>query len=272
MEAQKKQKLKRILAKAFYPYFRTLKLLSPEPRFTILIYHSVNPEHQWSISPQTFEKQIKFLTSNYQVLSLKDFFNFQDNSFVITFDDGYEDNYLHALPILKKYNCKATFFICTGFVSQEIDITKDWDFYKGLSPMTAEQIQEMKEQGMDFGSHTHSHPILSKIPLEEAKKEIHKSKVILEDILGEKINLFVYPFGQPKNFNENVISILKEEEFKLALSTIWGSNTKRTSPFILKRIRIDPEDTLEDFKSKIQGNWDFITYFHLLKSLCKGKF
>lgn len=268
MKVQQKQKIKRILAKVFYPYLQAVKLFSREPKFTILMYHLVNPSHQWSTKPNEFEEQIKFLTSNYQVSPLKDFFNFNKDSIAITFDDGYEDNFYYALPILKKYNCPATFFICTGFVTKEVDITKNGKgVYRGFKPLSLEQIKEMQKEGMDFGSHTHTHPILSKIPLEEAKKEIHKSKAILEDILGDKINLFAYPLGQLKTFNKNIISILEKEGFQLACSTIWGSNKKDTNPFVLHRIRIDSEDTFEDFKSKIEGNWDFIKWFHLLKSI-----
>jgi peptidoglycan/xylan/chitin deacetylase (PgdA/CDA1 family) len=265
MEVQKKQKIKRVLAQIFAPYARITKLLDRQPKFTILIYHSVTPKHRWAIEPEEFEKQIKFLSSNYPVTCLKNFFNFNKNSFVITFDDGYEDNFYYALPILKKYNCSATFFICTGFISKEIDITQK-GVYQGLKPLSIEQIKKMKKEGMDFGCHTHSHSILAKIPLKRAREEICKSKAILEDILEEKINLFAYPLGQPNTFNKNIISILKEEKFQLACSTIWGSNNKKTNPFILRRIRIDPQDTFKDFKAKIQGNWDFIKWFHYFKS------
>jgi len=87
---------------------------------------------------------------------LKNFLIFKKDSFAITFDDGYEDNFQYALPILKKYNCSATFFICTGFVTKEIDITKNWKCYRGLKPLSIEQIKEMKKSGMDFGCHTHT--------------------------------------------------------------------------------------------------------------------
>jgi peptidoglycan/xylan/chitin deacetylase (PgdA/CDA1 family) len=264
VKIQQKQKIKRILAKVFYPYFLITKPLDPWPKFTILVYHSVNPNHQRSIRPQDFEGQIEFLASNYQISPIKDFFNFNKNSFAITFDDGYEDNFYYALPILKKYNCPATFFVCTGFVTNEIDITKN-GVYQGLKPLSLEQIRGMKKEGMDFGCHTHTHPILSAISLKKAKKEISKSKSILEETLGNRMDLFAYPLGQPKTFNKDIISILKEEEFKLACSTIWGNNTKRTNPLALHRIRIDPEDTISDFENKIKGNWNFIKWLHYLK-------
>lgn len=267
MKIQQKQKIKRILAKVFSPYFRMTKLFDHRLKFTILMYHSINPEHRCSIKPNEFEKQIKFLTSNYRISCLKDFFNFEEDSFTITFDDGYEDNFYYALPILRKYNCPATFFICTGFVTKKIDITKNWECYRGLKPLTPQQIKEMKKEGMDFGCHTHTYPILSNISLKEAEKEIYKSKVFLEDILGNEIKLFAYSQGQINTFNKEIISFLEKKEFQLACSTIWGSNNKNTNLLILRRIRIDNEDTLDDFIAKVQGYFDLIKWFHYLKKV-----
>lgn len=266
MSSRMKQNIKRVLTQIYFPIYQMNKFLDQRPKFTILMYHSVNPTHGRSIHPKTFEEQINFLMRNYRVKPLENFLLFDEDSVAITFDDGYEDNFHYVLPILKKYNLTATFFICTGFVSKEIDITKN-GAYQGLKPLSLDQMREMKKEGMNFGCHTHTHPILSKIPLEEAKREIHKSKVILEDILEEKINLFAYPLGQPKTFNKNIISILKEEGFQLACSTIWGSNNKRINPLILRRIRIDSEDTLKDFQNKIEGNWDFVHFFQGFKRL-----
>ncbi|MEW6556089.1 MAG: polysaccharide deacetylase family protein [Elusimicrobiota bacterium] len=263
MKTQQKQVMKRILGKIFC----LTKMFNHQPKFTILMYHSVNPEHPDSILPAEFEKQIQFLTSNYQILSVTDFFNFQTNGggIAITFDDGYEDNFYYALPILKKYNCPATFFICTGFVSKELDITKNWNCYHGLNPLTFEQIKEMKKAGMSFGCHTHSHPILTKIQLKEARNEINKSKTILENILGEQIDSFTYPFGELNTFNKSIISILTEAKLKLACTSIYGRNTKKTNQLILYRIGIDPQDTIDDFTAKVQGSWDFLKVYRIFK-------
>lgn len=255
------EKTKRLLINFLSFCFRTPNLLTRQPRFTVVLYHSINPYYQSSVHPQEFEKQISFLTSNYSVVPLKDFFRFNKSSFAITFDDGYEDNFHYAFPILKKYNCPATFFITTGFITKELDITKNWPNFRGLTPFLIEQIKEMKEKGMDFGVHTHTHPVLSQISFEKAKEEIHKSKTILENILGEETNLFAYPFGQPKTFNKGVISILNEAGFQIGCSTIWGRNTKKTDPFILRRIPIDSKDDFERFKAKIRGEWDFMKWY-----------
>ena len=119
MKIQQKQKIKRVLSKVFTPYFRATKKFNRKPKFTILMYHSVNPSHQWSVRPKDFEEQIKFLASNHRVLPLKDFFKFKKNSFAISFDDGYEDNFHYAFPILKKYNCPATFLFVQGLLKKK---------------------------------------------------------------------------------------------------------------------------------------------------------
>ena len=78
------------------------------------MYHSINSNHPASVRPKDFEKQIKWLKDNYSIVNLWDPLNFQEDSVAITFDDGYEDNFIYAFPILKKYNCPATIFVTTG--------------------------------------------------------------------------------------------------------------------------------------------------------------
>ncbi|MFA5743032.1 MAG: polysaccharide deacetylase family protein [Candidatus Paceibacterota bacterium] len=257
----KKQKLKRLLAKFYFPLD---KLLKSGPRFSVLMYHSINPNYPWSVSPQNFEDQIKYLSSNYHIASLSDLRGFADDSIAITFDDGYEDNFYYAFPILKKYNCPATFFICSDFIDKGKMLPEDSP-YNGLKPLSPGQINTMRKAGMDFGGHTVTHPNLAKIKIAEARDEIFSSKIFLENVLGEKINLFAYPFGQLSDYNQGIIGILKEAGYQLACSTVWGRNNKQTPLFEIRRIRIDHIDSMGDFKGKIRGKWDFITWYHKFK-------
>lgn len=98
------------------------------PGIITLMYHRVDRKDTdpWRIcvSPDNFEKHIKILQSNFNVISINDINdilasgNLEKNSICITFDDGYEDNFLYAKPVLERYNCPATFFIATGYVDQ----------------------------------------------------------------------------------------------------------------------------------------------------------
>jgi len=119
----------------------------------------------------------------------------------------------------------------------------------------------MSEYGVEFGSHTYSHPNLAKIDLDKAKEELIISKDMIEAQIKREVKFLAYPWGQLHYFNPKIVSIVSQAGYNLACSILWGKITKRSSIFALPRIRIDPWDRLEGFKSKILGDWDYIKYF-----------
>jgi len=263
---EKKQALKRVIAKIARPFINNKKLS------VILNYHSVHPTHIFATKPDDFREQMEYIGSNFKVVSLYELYEMRisnsdlpDKLAVITFDDGYEDNYEYAFPILKRLGLPATIFLVTGFINGEIDIAKRDRTYSGLSPLKWQQILEMREEGITFGSHTHTHPILTDILLKDAENDIVYSKKILENKLNEPIKMFAYPLGQRKTFSSSVIEILKKHNFELACSTLWGCDNSCTDIFSLHRIRIDACDTMNDFKEKVNGDWDFIRWAQRLK-------
>lgn len=238
----------------------------------ILNYHSIHPTHLTSTRPGDFLEQMEYLKSHFTVISLADFYGLRTKKqsllgklAVITFDDGYRDNYDYAFPILKKLGLPATIFLTTGFVNGEIDITRECKSYCGLPHLEWRQIKEMRENGIGFGAHTHSHPILTEIPLGEAEREVLVSKQVLEESLGATVNHFAFPLGQPRTFNEPIIGLLKKHGFELACSTIWGSDNGSTDLFALRRVRIDGCDSMCDFSAKVNGRWDYILHFQTLR-------
>jgi len=265
-----KQSIKRFIAKSTKPFFdKNDKNLS-----VILNYHSIHPTHKYSTIPDDFVQQMEYLSANFKILSLADFYEIRnagnkspERIAVITFDDGYEDNYEYAFPVLKKLGIKATIFLTTGFINGEVDITKKDSVYNGLKPLKWEQILEMRANGITFGSHTHTHPILTKFSLEDAEREIIHSKGIMEGKLNESVEMFAYPLGQPKTFNSSIIGLLKNRGFKLACTSLWGHVNSNTDAYALPRIRIDACDSLNDFKEKVNGRWDFIRWFQNLRAL-----
>lgn len=231
----------------------------------ILYYHSIHPTHGFATKPDDFMKQMEYLASNFTLMSLSDFYEIRalskvlpDKMAIVTIDDGYADNYEYAFPILKKTGITATIFLTTGFINGEVPIKGIRGTYMELKALSWEQILEMRESGITFGAHTHTHPILTKISIEDAEREIMQSKNILENKLGEPIKIFSYPFGWPKTFNESIIKVLKKNGFQLACTTKWGSDNSNTDIFTLNRIRVDADDTLDEFKEKIHGDWDFV--------------
>ena len=255
-----KQNIKRCLAKG-------MRRFSHKCRLEILNYHSVHPSNPYSTHPDDFEKQMKFLVSNYEVISLDELYErkvkdvaLNGISVSVTFDDGYEDNYIYALPILQKFNIGATVFITTGYINGEIDIAKQFKGYKYLKPLDWGQVKEMQKVGISFGSHTHTHPTLPLISEYRLLEELMVSKQLIEKKLREEIVSLAYPFGRKKHFNERVEMIARKVGYKYACSTIWGCDNSETNMFALHRIRIDAHDTFDDFREKINGYWNFISW------------
>jgi len=267
---QSKQRVKRLIASAFglfgTSYTQNLSV--------ILNYHSIHPSHAYSTSPADFLEQMQYVKTNFTVMSLSELYEMRSRkarlparAAVITFDDGFKDNYEYAYPILKELGLSATIFLTTGFVNGDIDITKKWEDYCGLGHLDWHQVKEMSENGIYFGAHTHSHPVLTGIALSEAEWEIVQSKQILEEKLGESPKHFAYPFGQQNTYNSSIIEILKKHGFELACSTNWGTRNDDTDIFALPRVRIDSCDSLVDFIAKINGHWNFINLFQMAKSI-----
>lgn len=158
----------------------------------ILLYHRVGLEGDpLTITISRFQKDIETLSQEgYTPLSLtqlKQHIKSPNNllppkPIIITFDDGYLDNYTNAFPILQRYSMKASFEIITGMVGQ-------------TDRMNIPQIREMEAAGMDFGSHTVTHRFLADLNLKDATTELTQSKVDLEQILGKAVDFIAYPGG-----------------------------------------------------------------------------
>ncbi len=213
---------------------RTLKV-------PILMYHYISeppPESDkyrldLSIEPELFRAQLARLREqNYTSITLSDLYYaieagkpLPEKPIVLTFDDGYRDNYENAFPIMKEEGFVGTFFIITNLV-------EEWN----VNYITWPQIQEMKAAGMEFGSHTKSHASLPGMEAQEILEELSTSKAILEQQLGTEIISFSYPFG---HFDDGVAHLTKEVGYKIAVSTRLGIIHTNNNIRTLRRIRVN---------------------------------
>jgi len=256
----------------------------------ILCYHRICPDNNdWSlesIHTQLFKQQIEYIVKKLDIISLDELVKcmyvkkgFPKKAAIITFDDGYLDNYLFAYPILKENHIPATIFLVTGPIESkglfwwdkvgyiikhmdrntlDLDELGRFTFSSNRDKMIVltqineslklvtedrknalierlvtisgvdvpsdaakeillswEQVREMSNNGITFGAHTVNHPILTNMPIAQAKWEVIQSKRDIENVLKHNVNLFSYPNG---NFNNELISILKENGFKCAVS------------------------------------------------------
>ncbi|MBE0435699.1 MAG: polysaccharide deacetylase family protein [Methylomicrobium sp.] len=232
-------------------------------------------EAKYCCMPSEFAKQMNYLaTSNYRLIDLndissilKDELHLESDAVAVTFDDGFEDFYHDAMPVLREYNIPATLFM----VSNRTDGFNDWMVKKG-SPkrklLSVPQLLEISKNNITIGSHTRTHPKLTEISsdLDCLNREIKESKIELENKLGLSVNHFAYPYGL---FNELTINAVKEAGYLTACSTRSGFNRVDINPFLLRRIEIYGKDKLWHFKQKLKFGINEMSCLYLLKYYLK---
>lgn len=225
----------------------------------ILMYHMINErdkETKLSVCLSDFERQIKLLyLLKYNILTLEELTGLIKNrkpipmrTVAITFDDGYEDNYLCAFPVLKKYNIPATIFIAAGNIGD-----------KGY--LNRRQMREMANSKLiSIGSHTLSHAYLPNITDERRlRNEIFRSKGIIKNITGQKTVFFSYPVG---GFNKKIRRLVIEAGYAGACATNPGKNYPDNDIFALKRLRISRSShNILIFLVESSGFYTFIKEF-----------
>ncbi len=198
----------------------------------ILNYHKIDTlYHALSIPPQEFEEQMAYLYQNgFTTITPEDLMAYLNHGkalpekpILITFDDGYLDNYTNAYPIMKKYGFTATIFLVTNLVGHDERF------------MTWDQVREMQQDGFVFGSHTVSHTPLTKLTREQAMEELVNSRKEIEHQLGTKARYFAYPTGA---YNLQVEEMVKQAGYKAAFTIRYGQAGTDSNPYALERIPI----------------------------------
>lgn len=231
----------------------------------ILMYHRlINSEedkgvHTIYYDVNKFEEQLKYLKeNNFKTITFKDLYQLskegrkKEKYIILTFDDGYKDNYELLFPLLKKYDMKAVIYMVSHLEYNKWDVEKTNE--KKFDLMTVEQIKEMYASGLvEFGGHTMHHVKLDKFSENEQKKEIEGNKKYLEDILNTELYSFAYPFGY---FNETSKKVVKDLGFKYGLATNSGPFYIEDDLYQIRRIGIFSDTTFSKFKRRVKGNYN----------------
>ncbi len=223
----------------------------------ILAYHRVNPWYRddaLTVSPENFDRQLAYLVKKrFRIVSLSEYLtipqsairNPQSRMAVISFDDGYADNLLYAWPVLKKYGVKPVIFLTVNYIGTEKVFPRYKDAEKDRL-LRWKEVQTLAREGVEFGSHTLTHPRLTGLDRKDAWDEIFQSRKRLEENLGRGISYFCYPYG---DWNRTIAEAVKNAGYKGAVLT--GRSNPTGSPYTLPRAGIYGHNSFLVYRIKI---------------------
>lgn len=236
--------------------------MNAQIRIPILLYHSIAEEaspafRRSTIHPRDFAAHLACLQARHYtgltvteyVQAIKRRIPLPLRPVIITFDDGFADFHANALPILRQYHFPATLYITTGYIGQ----TSQWlhNEGEGNRPMlTWSQVADLRQQQIECGAHTQSHPQLDTLSPEQAHCEILRSKQVLEQQLGCAVESFAYPYGL---YSARVREMVQEAGFSSACGVKHAISSVADDRFALARIMVTADTDLPTFERLLTG-------------------
>ena len=268
-----------------------LKMLLKKKRYLIVLnYHNFSRYNNYGIKrglitetgfEKSFGKQMKFISKHFKFSYLEEFYEMKNEGGVlITFDDGYKDNFDLAFPILKRYNVKAVFFLVTNLIGTEQWLLHDKLRYLVQTGLKSEleiesllsklnqgytltdwlsknseileksdvrlmmnwiEVKEIFLNGFKIAPHTHNHEVLSSMDKNSQFKEINDSILKLKKELNVGSNYFAYPNGQ---YNKCSLEVLQSSKIRYSFTTNPGFNGPEENFLQLKRIGVNASDSV----------------------------
>lgn len=242
----------------------------------IIMYHSIlndkKLQNDYTISPTLFENDLKYLTSNgYTTVTVEDLINYvyhgkdlPDKCIMLTFDDGYYNNYYYAYPLLKKYKCRA---VISPIASMTEKFTQTQDISVTYGHISDDDIREMVNSGyVEIQNHSYNmHTLTPRKGVSKKKSEsqedyknavtndITKAQNYLENVTGKKPSCFVYPFGAKSDGTEEIV---RELGFVCTMTCTEEPNVitrDKESLFELGRYRRDGKESIESLMKSIRN-------------------
>ena len=250
-----------------------LRLGRPRPGIPVLMYHSlaaVCPRARRSYfgtvtSPARFARQLQWLVdAGYRTLSMDELVALlarggprtgDERCVVITFDDGFRDNFTEAAPLLRQQDYQAVFYLPTACIGEKRRS------FAGRDCLTWDEVRQMQCAGFQFGSHTAHHPELVRMDAAQVWRELTESKEALEQNLGCAITAFSYPYAFPEAHPEFVHRLggqLAEAGYTSCVTTMIGRVQAHGRPFFLRRLPVNERDDRRMFLAKLEGAYDWL--------------
>lgn len=201
-------------------------------RIPILMYHSISSGNNLRVPPVEFREQMKWLHDNgYYTLTPEEAYIVltenkkpREKTVFITFDDGYEDNYIDAYPILKEYALKATIFMIGKYIGKQ-------------NHLTEAQMKEMNRDGISIQSHTFNHLELPGLTKSQQLDDLTRSKQIFDQLLDQETSIICFPVGR---YNEETKTFAEQSGYKMGVTTEPGAASSEQGMYTLHRIRMTP--------------------------------
>lgn len=265
----KEQKKIRAREEKSYKLPKAEQQVSNQPK--VLMYHRIVEDRRLSNHQDTclhvddFKNQLKLLNQlGYTPITFRDYHLYLQGALrlpkkpiILTFDDGYEDFYHLAYPVLKEQGMKAVVFV----LGDRSITSSGWDAdTPGMSEaplMNDKQILELHSNGFEIGAHTLSHPDLTATDYGECHTEIYKPKLILEALLDSEVLSFCYPYGM---VNGEIKRLVEEAGYQFGCSVFSGPAEFGKDPFEIRRIEIQNTTSLGGFLIRVATPYEYLEW------------
>jgi peptidoglycan/xylan/chitin deacetylase (PgdA/CDA1 family) len=236
----------------------------------ILTYHSisenlfgkVHPYHQINTPVSVFAMQMKWLRrEGYRTINLSEllsgFETTEDlaKTVVLTFDDGYQDFYTNAFPLLRQCGFRATVFLATDRI-RDTSVRME-----GADYLTWSEVRELHAKGITFGSHSVTHADFRSLGPEHIEYELGYSKETIEQKIGAPVESFSYPFALPEedgDFIRYLADTLENMGYSSGVCSTIGRAMPKNKRFFLPRLSVNSWDDAELLRAKVEGGYDWM--------------
>lgn len=221
----------------------------------VLMYHSIVPngskaQTTWDVTAKKFRNQLQLLKhEGWHTACVRDLVHAESlppRTVVLTLDDGYADNFEYAFRMLLDHEMRATWFI----VTQHVGELSSWPGSEMpvKSMLSEQQVLQMAAAGMEIAAHTRNHPRLPELSAQDVWDEVSSSKTELENILGQSVISFAYPYG---DFNKDCIAAVKKAGYKVACTARPGWLGSEKDLLQVRRVAVFAHDSLSSFARKL---------------------